>query len=262
MSVVPASSQTWYAPALSIGSYRQLIGFFQIACRCEQPLGDNTIKKVADMCQLEPEKIIAVHDVSTTYHVPMLLAKQNVLHTISDLLDLDSYERSAALTEQGAKMWEKWVGLAQGSMHALETVSVALVGKYIQLKDAYMSVCKSLEHAAMHCRRNVNIIWVDASHLEDETLQESPVQFHKAWHDVCTANAILVPGAFGERGTEGMIKAITWARTKKVPFLGVCMGMQLAVIEYARNVCGIQDACSEELQPNGANHAIVYMPEV
>lgn len=262
MSVAPASSQTWYAPALSHWLYHQLIECFQIACRCEQPLGDNTIRKVADMCQLEPEKIIAVHDVSTTYHVPMLLAKQNVLHTISDLLDLDSYERSAALTEQGEKMWEKWVGLAQGSVHALETVSVALVGKYIQLKDAYMSVCKSLEHAAMHCKRNVNIIWVDASHLEDETLQDSPVQFHKAWHDVCTANAILVPGAFGERGTEGMIKAITWARTKKVPFLGVCMGMQLAVIEYARNVCGIEDAGSEELQPKGANHAIVYMPEV
>lgn len=214
------------------------------------------------MCQLEYEKIIAVHDVSTTYHVPMLLEKQRVLNTISGLLELGSYERSAALIEQGKHMWKDWVGLAQGSVHTLETVSVALVGKYIQLKDAYMSVTKSLEHAAMHCRKSVNIIWVDASHLEDETVDKSPIQFHKAWHDVCTANAILVPGAFGERGTEGMIKAITWARTKNIPFLGVCMGMQLAVIEYARNVCGIADANSEELRPQGQNHAIVYMPEV
>ncbi|KAK0384532.1 hypothetical protein NLU13_8618 [Sarocladium strictum] len=233
-----------------------------IACRCEQPLSSATIQKVADMCQVENNKVIAVHDVSTTYHVPMLLEKQNVLETISGLLDLSNYERPPALVEQGKEMWKQWVGLAQGSVHALDTVNVALVGKYISLKDAYMSVSKSLEHAAMHCRKQVNIIWVDAAQLEDETLQTAPVQFHKAWHDVCTADAILVPGAFGERGTEGMIKAITWARTKKVPFLGVCMGMQLSVIEYARNVAGIPDANSEELKPQGKNHAIVYMPEI
>ncbi|SPO01057.1 probable CTP synthase [Cephalotrichum gorgonifer] len=233
-----------------------------IACRCEQPLEAATIQKVADMCQLGAEKIIAVHNVSTTYHVPMLLEKQNVLKTMSDLLDLDNYQRSPALVEQGKSMWKEWVGLAKGSDHALETVTVALVGKYIQLKDAYMSVSKSLEHAAMHCRRSVKIVWVDAEHLEDAVKEATPVQYHKAWHDVCTANAILVPGAFGERGTEGMIKAITWARTKNVPFLGVCMGMQLAVIEYARNVCGIEDADSEELKPDGKNHAVVYMPEV
>lgn len=211
---------------------------------------------------MEYEKIIAVHNVSTTYHVPMLLEKQKVLNTISGLLDLESYKRSPALIEQGRLMWKEWVNLARGSDHALETVSVALVGKYIVLRDAYMSVAKSLEHAAMHCRRAVNIIWIDSSHLEDETLESSPIQFHRAWHDMCAADAILVPGAFGERGTEGMIKAITWARTKKVPFLGICMGMQLAVIEVARNVCGIKDANSEELRPNGENHAIVYMPEV
>lgn len=214
------------------------------------------------MCQLGYENIIAVHNVSTTYHVPMLLEKQKVLQTISGLLDLGSYKRPAARIDAGRSMWHKWVALAKGSDHALETVTVALVGKYISLKDAYLSVSKALEHAAMHCRRTVKIMWVDASHLEDATLDSSPVDFHKAWHEVCTANAILVPGAFGERGTEGMIKAINWARTKKVPFLGVCMGMQLAVIEYARNVCGIEDANSEELQPNGKNHSIVYMPEV
>lgn len=234
----------------------------QIACRCEQPLSGATIQKVADMCQVENNKVIAVHDVPTTYHVPMLLEKQNVLNTISGLLDLDNYQRPAPLVAQGKLMWKQWVGLAQGSAHALDTVTIALVGKYVSLKDAYMSVAKSLEHAAMHCRKQVSIIWVDASNLEDETLNTDPVQFHKAWHEVCTANAILVPGAFGERGTEGMIKAITWARTKKVPFLGVCMGMQMAVVEYARNICGIKDANSEELNPQGQNHAIVYMPEV
>ena len=214
------------------------------------------------MCQTEYEKIIAVHDVSTTYHVPMLLEKQKVLNTINGLLELDSYERSPALIDQGKEMWKKWVGLAQGSVEPLETVSIALVGKYIQLKDAYMSVTKSLEHAAMHCHKAVHIFWVDASHLEDETRDKSPQQFDKAWEAVKSANAILVPGAFGERGTEGMINAITWARTQKIPFLGVCMGMQLAVIEYARNVCGIEDASSEELRPQGKNHAIIYMPEV
>lgn len=214
------------------------------------------------MCQVTNEKVIAVHDVSTTYHVPMLLEKQNVLGTISELLELGSYERPPPLVEQGKEIWKQWVGLAQGSVHALDTVNVALVGKYVSLHDAYMSVSKSLEHAAMHCRKQVNIIWVDAEHIEPATLESKPVEYHKAWHDVCTADAILVPGAFGERGTEGMIKAINWARTKKIPFLGVCMGMQLAVIEYARNVAGIEDANSEELKPQGKNHAIVYMPEV
>jgi len=214
------------------------------------------------MCQVEPDQIIAVHDVSTTYRVPLLLESQNLLATVGRLLQLDSIKKPAELVKQGKLMWKEWVGLATSQDHVFEAVSIVLVGKYTSLHDAYISVTKSLEHAAMHCKKKLNLIWVDAAHLEDASQESSPAEFHKAWHAVCTADGILVPGGFGVRGTEGMIKAITWARTKNIPFLGICLGMQLAVIEYARNVCGIDGAGSEELQPQCENPVIVYMPEV
>ncbi|KAK3321540.1 putative CTP synthase [Apodospora peruviana] len=233
-----------------------------IACRCEQPLEEATIDKIANMCQLERKQVIAVHNVSTTYHVPLLLEKQKMLNTLTELLDLGKIERPAARIEQDNQMWRDWVSLAHNQDHVHDTVSIALVGKYTSHHDAYISLSKSFEHAAMYCRKKLKMIWVDSSHLEDETKDSSPADFHKAWHNLCTADGVCVPGGFGVRGTEGMIKAITWAREKKTPFLGICLGMQLAVIEYARNVAKIEEAGSEELHPNAKNHAIVYMPDV
>ncbi|PWY76184.1 CTP synthase [Aspergillus heteromorphus CBS 117.55] len=233
-----------------------------IACRCEQPLEEGTIQKIANMCSMEANQVIAVHNVTTTYHVPLLLEKQKLITTITDLLNLQTIQRPPDRLERGNRMWMDWVDLARGQDYLHDTVSIALVGKYISLKDAYISVSKALEHAAMFCHKKIEVVWVDAGHLEDETFENSPAEFHKAWHAVCTADGVLVPGAFGTRATTGMIKAITWARTKKKPFLGVCLGMQLAVIEFARNVVGIEDVGSEELHPQAKNHAIVYMPEV
>ncbi|KAK4442882.1 putative CTP synthase [Podospora aff. communis PSN243] len=233
-----------------------------IACRCEQPLEDSTIQKIANMCQVEKQKVIAVHNVSTTYHVPLLLSKQRIVETLSGLLHLPSIERPAELIQRGADMWKNWTSLTKGQDRAQETVTIALVGKYTSLPDAYTSVTKALEHSAMFCRKKLELVWVDSSHLEDETKSNSPAEFHKAWHAVCTANAILVPGGFGVRGTAGMMKAINWARTNKVPYLGICLGMQLAVIEYASNVAKVEDAGSEELHPDAKNHVIIYMPEV
>lgn len=233
-----------------------------IACRCEQPLDQGTINKIANMCSIEQYQVIAVHNVTTTYHVPLLLEKQKLIHTITKMLDLGSpdLKRSPELITQGSAMWKDWVSLARGQDFLHDTVSIALVGKYTSLHDAYISVGKALEHAAMYCHKKIQIIWVDSSHLEDESA--SPADYHKAWHSVCTADGILVPGGFGIRGCEGMMKAITWARTNNKPFLGVCLGMQLAVLEYCRNVVGIDDVGSEELHPSAENHAIVYMPEV
>ncbi|KAF4124816.1 CTP synthase [Geosmithia morbida] len=233
-----------------------------IACRCERPLEPAIIDKVANMCQVENKQVIAVHDVSTTYHVPLLLEQQGMAKTVADLLQLEGLPTSVELRSKGQSMWKEWVGLATGQDFISETVTIALVGKYTTQPDAYISVQKSLEHAALHCKKKLNVIWVESGNLEDSTQQEDPAEFHKAWHAVCTADGILVPGGFGLRGTEGMIKAITWARTKKVPFLGVCLGMQLAVVEYARNVCGLSGAGSEELQPQCEDLVIIYMPEV
>jgi CTP synthase len=137
---------------------------------------------------MERKQVVAVHNVSTTYHVPMLLEKQDLLGTLSDLLDLPSIQRPAPRIEQGGQMWRDWVNLARGQDHLHDTVSIALVGKYTSLHDAYISLDKSFEHAAMFCRKKVKVVWVDASHLEDETKEISPAEFHKAWHAVCTAD--------------------------------------------------------------------------
>ena len=143
-----------------------------------------------------------------------------------------------------------------------ETVSIVLVGKYVTLQDSYMSVVKSLEHASMRCGKKLNLQWVDSSNLEPEAETADPVKYHDAWRAVCSAKGIIVPGGFGHRGTEGMVAAVKWAREKKVPFLGICLGFQIAVIEWARNVCVLNDAHSAELAPETPHPVIVFMPEI
>jgi CTP synthase len=148
------------------------------------------------MCQVEEKQVIAVHNVSTTYHVPLLLDKQKLLNTLGDLLDLKSIKRPTSRIDQGGHMWKDWVDLTRAQDNTLDTVSVALVGKYTSLEDAYISISKALEHAAMYCRKILKLVWVDASHLEDETLQDSPAEYHKAWEAVHTANASKIPSPF------------------------------------------------------------------
>lgn len=218
-------------------------------------------------CQVEPEQVIAVHDVESTYHVPMLLEQQQLIPLLTTLLDLKQLDITPALRMQGQKTWTAWKSLTGSSPQTLKPVTIALVGKYIKLHDSYLSVIKSLEHASMALNRKLNIIWVDAEHLEPEkeieTEAEQREQNRRAWTQVRTADGILVPGGFGKRGTEGMIAAAKWARTSGKPYLGVCLGMQLAVIEYARNVCGLTSAGSEELDPELADpKIIVNMPEI
>jgi len=117
----------------------------------------------------------------------------------------------------------------------------------------------------MHCGRKLVLEWVDSSDLEVEASKVNPVNYHRAWHMVCSANGIIVPGGFGPRGTEGMIAAANWARIRKVPYLGICLGMQIAIIEFARNVCGLTDANSEELVEDPKSlktPVVIFMPEI
>ncbi|RDW59643.1 putative CTP synthase [Coleophoma cylindrospora] len=233
-----------------------------IACRCDVPLERSTIDKVAMFCQVEPEHIIAVHNVSSTYHVPLLLEQQGLISTIRSILNLDAVEKIPKLVAKGEKTWNEWKALTTAQDRLFDTVTIALVGKYTNLHDSYLSVIKSLEHSAMHCGKKLNLIWVDASNLEDQAKGDNPAEFHKAWHEVCTADGILVPGGFGHRGTEGMIKAAEWARTNKTPYLGICLGMQIAVIEFARHVCDIPHANSIELFEQCPDPVVVFMPEI
>ncbi|KAB8648466.1 hypothetical protein FH972_026123 [Carpinus fangiana] len=233
-----------------------------IACRCPMKLAKSTTDKIAHFCQVDEDQVIAVHDVNSTYHVPMLLEDQGMIKSLREILQLDQVPRSPDILAKGEYTWKEWKSLAFAQDRLFDEVNIALVGKYTNLHDSYLSVIKSLEHAAMHCKRKLNLIWVDASELEKGTRDSDPAKFHKAWHQVCTAQGILVPGGFGTRGTEGMVAAATWARQNKTPFLGICLGMQLAVIEYARSVCSIADATSSEFNGDATNPVIVYMPEI
>ncbi|KAL2357843.1 CTP synthase [Cryomyces antarcticus] len=232
-----------------------------IACRCEKPLEPSTVDKVARFCQVEDRQVVAVRDMPSVYQVPILLEEQGLIPILSDILRLDALTTSQSLVKKGRSTWNQWTALTVGLEHTFQPVSIVLVGKYTELHDAYMSVTKSLEHAAMRCKKKLKLIWVDSAHLESATSHTQPAKFHKAWHDVCTAAGILVPGGFGTRGTEGMIAAAKWARENKTPYLGICLGMQIAVIEFARNVCGISNATSMEFDAISDDRVVIDMPE-
>ncbi|KAF2448938.1 CTP synthase-like protein [Karstenula rhodostoma CBS 690.94] len=235
-----------------------------IACRCEIALDQGALEKIAHFCQVDNDQVIMVRDMPSIYQVPMLLEQQGLIDSLKKILALDTLTISETLTKRGEQTWAQWqalTGTQTRNFH--DTVEIALVGKYTELHDSYLSVIKSLEHSAMRCNRLLKIRWIDSEHLEAKTQISEPAKFHSAWHAMCEAKGVLVPGGFGTRGTEGMILAAKYARENKVPYLGICLGMQIAVIEYARHICGITDATSEEFHGAAApNKLIMFMPEV
>ncbi|CAH2355150.1 CTP synthase 1 [[Candida] railenensis] len=235
-----------------------------IACRCQELLEVATIEKIGMFCHVGPNQVIAVHDVNTTYHVPLLLKEQKIMKFLSQKLRLDTIELTAESLQKGEHLLTRWKTLTANYDRAFETVTIALVGKYTHLKDSYLSVIKSLEHSSMKCNRKLKIEWVESSDLEEETKTSDLSKYHKAWHHVCQADGILVPGGFGSRGIEGMVAAAKYARESNIPYLGVCLGLQIAVIEFVRNVIGIPDSTSMEFDPAHSEEtaSVVYMPDV
>ncbi|KAK0532575.1 CTP synthase ura7 [Tilletia horrida] len=234
-----------------------------IAARCQQRLDRSVISKLSMFCHVGPDQVMAVHDVSSTYHVPLLLEEQGLLNFLTRRMKLDTNGGiPPALKEKGRDLRTRWRDLTVGHDRLIDKVEIVLVGKYTSLQDSYMSVVKALEHASLRVHRKLTLKWVEAGDLEPATANENPVRYHEAWQAVCSAKGIIVPGGFGHRGTEGMISAAKWARTKKVPFLGICLGFQISVIEYARNVCGIERAGSSELDEKCTDPVVIYMPEI
>lgn len=140
-------------------------------------------------------------------------------------------------------------------------MNIAIVGKYTKFTDSYASVVKALQHAALAVNRNPNLVFIESCLLEQETKHKDPSKYFEEWQKLSVSDAILVPGGFGARGMEGKILACQWAREKRKPFLGICLGLQAAVIEFARNVLGLQDANSMEFTPDTSNPLIIDMPE-
>jgi CTP synthase len=231
-----------------------------IACRCEHKIDEATLQKIARSCQVDYDQVMAVWDMPTIYQVPLTLREQGLLDVLSRGLRLDKLALSAPRLQQGNLLWDLWKDTVVPKQH-LEPVHIVLVGKYTALEDSYLSVIKSLEHSAMRCHRKLKLVSVDSEHLEDAALKKDPTKYHKAWNAVCEAQGLVVPGGFSGRGVEGMIKTATWARERKVPYLGLCLGMQVAVIEAARNLCGLEGATSEEFDSIAEHRVVIFMPE-
>ncbi|KAG9320142.1 hypothetical protein KVV02_000719 [Mortierella alpina] len=237
-----------------------------IACRCEKTGLDEGIQsKISMFCHVQPHQVLAVRDCSSVYHVPELLRDQGLVDYLWKRLNIEqTVTITPALKLKGVDMWKKWNELtaSQERLHDSDVVTIALVGKYTNLQDSYASVVKALEHACLSLHKKLVIKWIEGSDLEPEARSDSPVKYHNAWQDLCAAQGILVTGGFGRRGTEGKVAAAKWAREQKVPYLGICLGLQIAVIEFARNVCSMPEANSIELDENTTTPVVVYMPEI
>uniref|UniRef100_A0A8D0HNR3 CTP synthase n=1 Tax=Sphenodon punctatus TaxID=8508 RepID=A0A8D0HNR3_SPHPU len=225
-----------------------------IVCRSAKPIEMAVKEKISMFCHVEPEQVIFIHDVSSTYRVPILLEEQGIITYFKQRLNLP-------IDDQPSDLLFKWKKMAVRYERLLKTCSVALVGKYTKLSDCYTSVFKALEHSALAINNKLNLMYIDSTELEHATEVENPVKYHQAWQKLCKADGILVPGGFGFRGTEGKLQAISWARKKKKPFLGVCLGMQLAVVEFARDSLNWKDANSTEFDLNTKNPVVIDMPE-
>ncbi len=198
-----------------------------LLCRSEREIPEKERAKIAQFCNVRLEAVIPAYDLKSIYEAPMAYHKVGL-----DQAVLDAFNISPAPKPN----LERWIDVEDRIHHAEGEVRVAVVGKYTQLEDAYKSIAEALTHGGMANRVKVKAEWIDAEIFEREDPAPHLEQFH----------AILVPGGFGERGTEGKIKAAEFARTHKVPYLGICLGMQMAVIEAARNLGGMKDAGSEE----------------
>tara|TARA_Y100000768_G_scaffold283839_1_gene218450 strand:+ start:2713 stop:4338 length:1626 start_codon:yes stop_codon:yes gene_type:complete len=201
-----------------------------LICRSDKELPKDEKKKIALFCSVPNDSVISMHDVDTVYSIPLLLNKQKVDKTILEKLKIKS--KNPQLND--------WRRVVKAKLLPEKEVSVAFVGKYTELKDSYKSINEALEHAGIKNKTKVNINFVEAENLTTKNIRKT----------LRHANAILVPGGFGERGVEGMILACKFARENNIPYLGICLGMQIAIIEYARNVLKLKGANSTEFNQN------------
>ena len=212
-----------------------------LVCRSDRPINDELKNKIGGFCGVNSDAVIASLDADSIYSVPLALKDEGLCKEVLDCLDLNDHESDL-------KDWERLV-------HKLRnpgpSVKVALVGKYVQLNDAYLSVVEALRHACISHDASLDLHWINAENIESEGAEEL----------LQGMDAIVVPGGFGNRGVNGKIAAIRWAREQRVPFLGLCLGMQCAVIEWARNIAGLEDASSAELNPNSKHPVIHLLPE-
>ena len=212
-----------------------------IALRCDEPLEPEIFRKIAMFCNVKPDCVIENRTLPNLYEAPLMLESHDFSLIVCRELGL--WTRAPELTE--------WRAMVQRSKSADRTVTIGLVGKYVQLHDAYLSVAEALRHAGFACGAKVDIRWIDSETVTPET---APAV-------LAGCDGLIVPGGFGDRGVEGMIATAQYAREKDIPYLGICLGMQVAVIEFARHVCGIPGATSGELDADAEHKVIDFLPD-
>ncbi|MCX6082541.1 MAG: CTP synthase [Chloroflexi bacterium] len=208
-----------------------------IIARSDHPIANDLCEKIALFCDVDKKAVVPMVTAPVLYEIPLILEKAGVADYVLKLLGLEARQKPN---------WIPWEKLVEEVKRPKAEVTVALVGKYVELQDAYMSVREALKHAALEAGVEVKINWVHSADLEKE----------KNWDLLKSANGIIVPGGFGSRGTEGKILAARYARENKIPYLGLCLGMQLMCIEFARNVLGYEDANSSEFD-RATPHAVI-----
>ncbi|MEG3988981.1 CTP synthase [Microcoleus sp. S28C3] len=212
-----------------------------LVCRCDRPLSLGMKQKLSEFCNVPEECVITAQDAKSIYEVPLMMEQEGLAEQTINLLQLEP--RQPDLTQ-----WQTLVNRLYSPNHKID---IALVGKYVRLNDAYLSVVEALRHAAIAIGCDLNLHWINSEDLESGNLENY----------LKDINGILVPGGFGIRGVDGKIAAIEYAKHHKIPFLGLCLGMQCAVIEWARNIAQLQDANSAEFDPDTANPVINLLPE-
>jgi len=227
-----------------------------LVCRSENALVRETREKLAAFCHVSPEAVVSAHDVSNIYQVPIMLEEQGVTELLAKTLSFDIPSKRPLLKE-----WKEMANHVD-LLEDAEEVHIAVAGKYTDLSDSYLSIIKALQHSSFSVNRKLVIDWIESSDLDDNAEKTEPESHSRAWELLKAADGILVPGGFGIRGIEGKIKAAEYARSEKIPYLGVCLGLQVATIEFCRNVLKLDGANSTEFDEETPNPAVIFMPEI
>ena len=212
-----------------------------IVLRCNEPLEESILHKIAMFCNVRPDCVFENRTLPVLYEAPLMLEKQHLSSVVCRELGIEAPEPNLA----------EWAEMVERVRAPKKKVTIGLVGKYTELHDAYLSVAEALRHAGCALGAEVDIRWIDSEKVTDEAAEDL----------LSPCAGILVPGGFGARGIEGMITAARYARENGVPYLGLCLGMQIAVIEFARHVCGFADANSGEFDPDSAHKVIDFLPD-
>ncbi len=211
-----------------------------ILCRADQDVGEDERRKISLYCDVASEAVISLPTLPSVYEVPLHLEAEGLGEILTEGLNISSKQANL----------DSWRAMVRVDEEEHPEIDIALVGKYVELQDSYLSVVEALHHAGLHNERKINLHWIAAEDVEKEGAEQL----------LGSVQGIVVPGGFGKRGFEGMIQTANYARKSNVPYLGLCLGLQIMVVEYARNEVGIADATSLEIDPEATNPVIAFMP--